>query len=80
MRKFLELTSLKESVDVTPLAPAMHTLLLADYEQLIRELRDDVHTCANLGDDGNADFLTAIMEQFEKTAWMLRATVSKNSF
>ncbi len=48
--------------------------LLADHEQIIRDLRHDVEVCADeLNDQGTADFLTGLMEQHEKMAWMLRA-------
>jgi starvation-inducible DNA-binding protein len=47
--------------------------LLADHEAVIRQLRDDVETCEEAGDQGTMDFLTGLMEQHEKTAWMLRA-------
>lgn len=54
-------------------ASAMIVALLADHEALIRVLRADVATVAEIGDEGTADFLTGLMEAHEKTAWMLRA-------
>lgn len=49
--------------------------LLADHEQIIRQLRDDAPKCAKLGDDGTNDFLVGLMEEHEKMAWMLRASL-----
>jgi len=56
--------------------PAEHMLaeLLALHEDLIVQLRTDSEACATRYQDaGTADFLTGLMEQHEKTAWMLRA-------
>jgi len=50
--------------------------LLADHEQIIRQLRDEAPKCAKLGDDGTNDFLVGLMEEHEKMAWMLRASLS----
>ncbi|WP_202882325.1 ferritin-like domain-containing protein [Candidatus Manganitrophus noduliformans] len=47
--------------------------LLGDHEAVIRFLRDDLTTCAEKHNDmGTSDFLTGLMEQHEKMAWMLR--------
>jgi starvation-inducible DNA-binding protein len=60
-----------------PEAPAMLANLLADHEALVRTLRADQDACAaKHGDAGTADFLTGLMEEHEKTAWMLRATLT----
>jgi starvation-inducible DNA-binding protein len=56
--------------------PAEHMLseLLALHEDLIVQLRTDAEACAGrYKDAGTADFLTGLMEQHEKAAWMLRA-------
>jgi starvation-inducible DNA-binding protein len=48
--------------------------LLADHETLICQLRLDLETCtAQYHDADTTDFLTGLMEQHEKMAWMLRA-------
>lgn len=47
--------------------------LLKAHEHIIRELRKDVDVASDNGDEGTADFLTGLMEQHEKTAWMVRA-------
>ena len=56
--------------------PAEHMLaeLLALHEDIIVQLRADSDACsARYKDAGTADFLTGLMEQHEKAAWMLRA-------
>ena len=48
--------------------------LLADHEAVIRTLRGDLETVGDrYRDAGTNDFLTGLMEQHEKMAWMLRA-------
>jgi starvation-inducible DNA-binding protein len=56
--------------------PAEHMLseLLALHEELTVQLRADSEACTErFKDAGTADFLTGLMEQHEKAAWMLRA-------
>lgn len=64
---------LKEAPGVNPDARGMVAELLADHENVIRHLRDDIDTATEDGDTGTADFLTTLMEDHEKMAWFLRA-------
>jgi len=73
LREFLDLTRLKEQASENPDAPGMLSALLADHEAVIRTLRKDVEPADKLGDAGTNDFLTGLMEQHEKFAWMLRS-------
>jgi starvation-inducible DNA-binding protein len=55
-------------------AEHMLSELLALHEDLIVQLRTDSEACTErFKDAGTADFLTGLMEQHEKAAWMLRA-------
>lgn len=55
-------------------AEDMLSELLALHEEMIMQLRTDSEACIKrCKDAGTADFLTGLMEQHEKTAWMLRA-------
>jgi starvation-inducible DNA-binding protein len=48
--------------------------LLALHEEMIVQLRTNSEACATrYKDAGTADFLTGLMRQHEKIAWMLRA-------
>jgi starvation-inducible DNA-binding protein len=48
--------------------------LLADHETIIRILREDlVKADQTYKDAGTCDFLTGLMKNHEKTAWMLRS-------
>jgi starvation-inducible DNA-binding protein len=73
LQEFLKLTRLKEQAGKNPDAGGMLAALLADHESVIRSLRKDLETADKLGDAGTNDFLTGLMEQHEKMAWMLRS-------
>ena len=74
MTEFLKYTRLKEQTGHYPHARDMIANLLADHEALICQLRVDLEACAEqYHDAGTNDFLTGLMEQHEKMAWMLRA-------
>lgn len=77
MAEFIKHSRLKEEPGKNPDALGMIKNLLTDHETIIRQMRQDIETCQNLGDMGTNNFLTEIMEQHEKKAWMLRATGSK---
>lgn len=50
--------------------------LVADHEQIIRNLREHIAKCTDdFGDEGAADFLTGLMEEHEEMAWMLRSFI-----
>ncbi|MFA9213918.1 MAG: Dps family protein [Candidatus Methylacidiphilales bacterium] len=73
MHEFANLTRLKESPNKYPNQKDMMKELLGDYETLVVEMRKDIETCNEKNKDaGTVDFLTAVMEQHESTAWVLR--------
>ena len=50
------------------------------HEAVIRQLRADAIECGEkFGDAGTADFLTGLLEQHEKMAWMLRAVLEEKN-
>ena len=73
LAEFAKLARLKETPGARWSAEQMCAALLADHEQLIRQLRSDVDAVAAQGDVGTNDFLTGLMEDHEKMAWMLRS-------
>jgi len=76
LEEYLSLTRLKEEPRNRYDAGEMIRALLADHETLIRGLRKDLETCSRKhGDEGTTDFLTGLMQDHEKIAWMLRAYV-----
>ena len=71
---FLKNTRLKEDIIKVTDVKSMIRNLLEDHENIIRTLRSDlVKVQNNLGDSGTSDFLTGMMENHEKMAWMLRS-------
>jgi starvation-inducible DNA-binding protein len=80
MAEFTQHTRLAEQPGDAPEARQMVANLLADHEQIIRDLRKDVDVCDDeLNDQGTADFLTGLMEQHEEMAWMHRALLEGRS-
>ena len=74
LREFIDHSVLKEEPGVRPPADLIIANLLADHETIIKGLREDIDQCDDdLEDTGTADFLTGLMEDHEKLAWMLRA-------
>ena len=78
LAEFTEKTRLGEQPGKSLTAPAMLAALLADHEAIIQHLRTDLETATSKhGDAGTTDFLTGLMEQHEKMAWMLRAFIEE---
>jgi starvation-inducible DNA-binding protein len=72
--EYLKLTRLTEDNGRTAGEKAMISDLLKDHEAIIRQLRADLESVSGKhGDMGTNDFLTGLMEQHEKMAWMLRS-------
>jgi len=78
LAEFLKKSRLKEQPGQYPEAGEMISRLLADHEIIIRSLRSDlVLSAEKYHDAGTSDFLTGLMEQHEKMAWMLRSFLEK---
>ena len=73
---FLKYATIKEDAGTLPNAEGMVENLVADHEQVIRNMRDHIDRCSeDFHDQGTADFLTGLMEQHEQIAWMLRSFI-----
>ena len=73
---FLKRATLREAPVGLLGSKEMVTTLLTDHEALIRSLRRDADSCAEVHHDaGTNDFLVGLVEQHEKMAWMLRASL-----
>ena len=73
LKKFLNMTSLKESVDEEISGDDMLQELLNDHETLCRYIRERLELVSKLGDEGTADLLIQRLRSHEKSAWMLRS-------
>lgn len=77
MKEFLSETSLKEHASTSPVAETMLTELVSDHDALIRKTRILIEDFDKKYDDkGSSDFITGIMKEHEKMAWMLRSSVT----
>jgi starvation-inducible DNA-binding protein len=73
-KNFLNVARLSEQNDDFTDQDHIIRTLLEDHESIIRSLRRDITIVSDQFKDlGTADFMTGIMEQHEKTAWMLRS-------
>ena len=73
MKEYLELTQLSEKRNNKGDSIGFIKDLLADHESVIISLRENINRFAEAKDLGTSDFVTGLMEQHEKMAWMLRA-------
>jgi starvation-inducible DNA-binding protein len=77
MEEFTKKTRLKESPAVYPSSKEMIKELLDDHEAVVVQLRKDITTAEEDNADlGTADFLTAMLLEYESTAWILRRYLS----
>ena len=77
MKEFLSISPLKEDTGKLPEPKKMVVNLLNQYENLIDQLRDGITHLEKSKDYGTRKFLEDLIEQHEKTAWMLRALTGK---
>jgi starvation-inducible DNA-binding protein len=73
LKDFLQVKRLSEQNDNFSDHNSIIQTLLTDHESIIRFLYKDIVITAECKDLGTADFMTGIMEQHEKMAWMLRS-------
>ncbi len=66
-------TTLKEKAHHYPEAKIMIKEILKDHESIIESIKDDIKVAQNLNDEATANFLTDLLENHEKMAWMLRS-------
>ena len=74
LKSFLELTHLSEVDEGKNDSQGFIKELLESHESIIMFLRENVETFADkYKDQGTSDFITGLMEDHEKMAWMLRS-------
>lgn len=74
-------TNLKDEIPNGYSSSILIGSLLADHETIIRNLRIQVTFFANEQEDlGTSDFVTGLMQDHGKTAWILRAHLEKSTF
>lgn len=74
LKSFLGLTHLTEKIESKNDSAGFIGELLEDHQSIIIFIRENINPFAQeYGDAGTSDFITGLMEQHEKMAWMLRA-------
>ncbi len=73
LSEFAAASQIKDAAKNNLKAEEMLKELLSDHEAMIGDLRKHLKVCESEGDMGTNDFLTGVMEQHEKMAWMLRS-------
>ncbi len=77
LKDFLNITHMDEENQEFSNPKQMIQTLVNDHETIIRIIRNDITPISEKYKDlGTADFVTGIMEQHEKIAWMLRSHLS----
>ena len=71
--EFIAQATIKEEPNATLNDVAMLKQLTHDHEIIIRQLRKGVDGAHTANDAGTNNFLSELLEQHEKMAWMLRA-------
>ena len=74
LKTFLQLTHLTEHDTAGTDSLSLIRILLQDHESIIAFIRGNLDEFQSAHKDaGTSDFVTALLAQHEKTAWMLRA-------
>ena len=74
LKSFLNLTHLTEYNENKNDSLSFIKELLGDHESIIQFMRGNINSFANeFHDLGTSDFITGLMEDHEKMAWMLRS-------
>jgi starvation-inducible DNA-binding protein len=74
MKSFLQLTHLAELTERTNDSLGFIRELMEDHDSIIEFIRGNINPFANeYNDAGTSDFVTGLMEDHEKMAWMLRS-------
>ena len=77
LKEFLALTHLTEESSSKNDSMGYIKELLSDHESIVKYLRGNIHSFAEeLHDLGTSDFITCLLENHEKMAWMLRAHIN----
>jgi len=78
LKSFLELTHLTEVNREANNSNSYINELLTDHESIIIHCREKIHLFGTEYKDlGTGDFITQLMEQHEKIAWLLRSHLKK---
>ena len=75
MERFLELSDIKEAVDVVPSAMMMMAQLKEDNDRFIIHLRAGIAAANQADEPAVSNFLQDLLGTHQKKAWMLRSII-----
>jgi starvation-inducible DNA-binding protein len=76
LAEFQQLSRLEEQPSEVPNARHMIEDLISDHENVIRNLRTDIKKVGDEYDDaGSEDYLTQLLQDHQKMAWLLRSFI-----
>jgi starvation-inducible DNA-binding protein len=78
MTEYLQRSTLREHPGIFPAAHQMLHDVLEDHEVIIRSITESLPPGLHTLDVGTIDLLTNLIQDHEKMAWALRATLSDN--
>ncbi len=74
---FIKQSSIQENPGKNPASQGMVRDLLLDYNTVIRSMRTIADSSMRANDVGTNNFMGDLIEQSEKTAWMLRSLLAR---
>lgn len=74
LKEFLNLATVKEALG-TEKQVEMLKSVVADFEQVDRELQETLEVAQELGDEVTVDLLIGIKASFQKHLWMIKTTL-----
>lgn len=74
MKEFLENTELTENTSALS-ATEMLKELAQDYQTMIESIRRGIEKADSLSDIGTEDYLTGLLQDFEKKLWMITSMI-----
>lgn len=75
LQEFQAHTRLVEKPGHNPSAEEMIADLVYDHETIICQLRKEIPSIEEINDQGTVDFLSGLVKNHEKMAWLLRAHI-----
>jgi len=79
MAEMIKLSDIKEDTQHDEPAATMIAHMLADHQHMIKHLKKGIDEADDAKDPGTADMLTDRLRAHEKHAWMLAASLKKQS-
>ena len=78
LKEFLTFSRLEEHPGINPIAEDMILFLVNDFQSIIIQIRECINlTDSTYRDMGTNNFLTDLIQKYEKYVWLLRSHIEK---